>query len=146
MCVCACATSTVSFRFRTRVKVAPANYSTVLFTVCVLHWATAIDRQDRTTNSGSQRPNYISESRGGLNSANDGKGETYLELDERYVAKLTTVIEANRETPDLEKLDPCAIGVKTQHVLEVETETYDVDCESGSCRESQETIVKPSSL
>jgi hypothetical protein len=146
MFVCACVTSTVSLRLRTRLTVASANYSTVLFTVCVLHWATAIDRQERPTKSGSQRPVYMSESRGGLNSANDGKGETYLELDERYVAKLTTVIEANRDTADLEMLDSGAIGVKTQHVLEVETETYDVDCESGKCRESQDTIVKPSSL
>ncbi|KEQ72318.1 hypothetical protein M436DRAFT_27196, partial [Aureobasidium namibiae CBS 147.97] len=40
----------------------------ILFTVCVLHWATAIDRQDRTTTSGSQRPNFISGSRSGTNS------------------------------------------------------------------------------
>lgn len=112
----------------------------------MLHWATAIDRQDRTTTSGSQRPNFISGSRSGTNSANDGKADNYLELDERYVAKLTTVIEANGEAPDSIMRDSLAIGIKTQHVREVEIEPYDIDCESGSSRESQEVIVKPTSL
>jgi len=114
----------------------------------VLHWATAIDRQDRTTTSGSQRPNFISGSRSGTNSTNDGKADHYLELDERYVAKLTTVIEANGdgETPDSIMGNSHAIGIKTQHVREVEIEPYDIDCESGSSRESQEVIVKPTSL
>ncbi|KAG9702149.1 hypothetical protein KCU69_g6860, partial [Aureobasidium melanogenum] len=116
----------------------------ILFTVCVLHWATAIDRQDRTTTSGSQKPKHTSESRGGLNSTTDGKTVDYLELDERHVAKLTTVIEASRETPDPSILNSHAIGIKTQHV--VETEPYDIDCESGTCRESQERIVKPGSI
>lgn len=70
----------------------------------------------------------------------------YLELDERHVATLTTVIEASRETPDLNILNSHAIGIKTQHVREVETEPYDIDCESGTCRESQERIVKPGSI
>ncbi|KAG9669187.1 hypothetical protein KCU98_g16773, partial [Aureobasidium melanogenum] len=116
----------------------------ILFTVCVLHWATAIDRQDRTTTSGSQKPKHTSGSRGGLNSTTDGKTADYLELDERHVAKLTTVIEANRETPDPSILHSHAIGIKTQHV--VETEPYDIDCESGTWRESQERIVKPGSI
>ncbi|KAG9572957.1 hypothetical protein KCU86_g10743, partial [Aureobasidium melanogenum] len=116
----------------------------ILFTVCVLHWATAIDRQDRTTTSGSQKPKHTSESRGGLNSTTDGKTVDYLELDERHVAKLTTVIEASRETPDPSILNSHAIGIKTQHV--VETEPYDIDCESGISRESQERIVKPGSI
>ncbi|KAH0354592.1 hypothetical protein KCU81_g1099, partial [Aureobasidium melanogenum] len=98
----------------------------ILFTVCVLHWATAIDRQDRTTTSGSQKPRHTSESRGGLTSTIDGKRDDYLELDERHIAKSTTVIEANRETPD--------------------PKPYDIDCESGTGRESQERIVKPGSI
>ena len=72
--------------------------------------------------------------------------DDYLELDERYVAKLTTVIEANRESPDSNILNSHAIGIKTQHVREVETEPYDIDCESGTWRESQERIVKPDSI
>lgn len=79
---------------------------------------------------------------------NDSKADNYLELDGRYVAKLTTVIEANGDgaTHDSIMHDSHAIGVKTQHVREVETELYDIDGESGSSRESQEAIVKPSSL
>lgn len=79
---------------------------------------------------------------------NDSKADNYLELDERYVAKLTTVIEANGdgETHDSIIQNSHAIGVKTQHVRQVELEPYDIDCESGSSRESQEVIVKPSSL
>ncbi|KAK6008603.1 hypothetical protein QM012_000506 [Aureobasidium pullulans] len=117
----------------------------LLFTVCVLHWATAIDK-DRSTTSESQKPKHTSESRGGLNSTTDGKADDYLELDERYVAKLTTVIEANKESPDLSIMDSHAIGIKTQHVREVETENYDIDCEGGTWRESQERIVKPGSI
>ncbi|KAI4760196.1 hypothetical protein E4T51_06765 [Aureobasidium sp. EXF-12344] len=117
----------------------------ILFTVCVLHWATAIDRQDRSTTSGSLRPNYISESRGASNSTHDSKADNYLELDERYVAKLTTYIEANgEETPNSDARNSRVIEVKTQHVREVAMEPYDI--ESGNCRESQENIVKPSSL
>ncbi|KAH0373216.1 hypothetical protein KCU65_g546, partial [Aureobasidium melanogenum] len=116
----------------------------LLFTVCVLHWATAIDRQDRTTTSGSQKYRHTSESRGGLDSTTDGKRDDYLELDERHIAKSTTVIEANRETPDPSILNSHAIKIKTQHV--VETEPYDIDCESGIGRESQERIVKPGSI
>jgi hypothetical protein len=77
---------------------------------------------------------------------NDGKADNYLELDERYVAKLTTVIEANRDTLDPEMLNSHAIGIKTQHVREVEMEPFDVDSEAGNSRESQEGIVNPSSL
>ena len=136
---CACAISTVSQR--TRAEDLAANRLTVLFTVCVLHWATAIDRQDRTTTSGSLRPNYISESRGVSNSTHDSKADNYLELDERYVAKLTTYIEANgEETPNSDARNSRVIEVKTQHVREVAMEPYDI--ESGNCRESQENIVK----
>jgi hypothetical protein len=112
----------------------------------VLHWATAIDHQDRTTNSGSLRPNHISASRGASNSTNNGKADNYLELDESYVAKMTTVIEANRDTLDPEMLNSHAIGIKTQHVREVEIEPFDIDSEAGNSRESQESIVEPSSL
>ncbi|KAG9668621.1 hypothetical protein KCU95_g15988, partial [Aureobasidium melanogenum] len=116
----------------------------ILFTVCVLHWATAIDRQERSTISASQKPRHTSESRGGLTSTTDGKRDDYLELDERHIAKSTTVIEANRETPDPSILNSHAIGIKTQHVVEIEP--YDIDCESGTGRESQERIVKPGSI
>jgi hypothetical protein len=139
---CACAISTVSQRIRE--EDLAANRLAVLFTVCVLHWATAIDRQDRTTTSGSLRPNYISESRGVSNSTNDSKADNYLELDERYVAKLTTFIEANGETPSSDARNSRVIEVKTQHVREVAMEPYDI--ESGDCRESQGNIVKPGSL
>lgn len=81
-----------------------------------------------------------------MSSTTDGKVDDYLELDERYVAKLTTVIEANRESPDSNILNSHAIGIKTQHVREVETEPHDIDCESGTWRESQERIVKPDSI
>ncbi|CAD0099405.1 unnamed protein product [Aureobasidium mustum] len=88
----------------------------LLFTVCVLHWATAIDKQDRTTTSGSQRPKHISDSR------------------------------ANKESPDLSVLSSHAIGIKTQHVREVDTESYNIDSESGIWTESQERIVKSDSI
>lgn len=142
--VCLCLCNLDSKSNRTRAEDLAANRLTVLFTVCVLHWATAIDRQDRTTTSGSLRPNYISESRGASNSTNDSKADNYLELDERYVAKLTTFIEANGETPDSDARNSRVIEVKTQHVREVAMEPYDI--ESGNCRESQESIVKPNSL
>lgn len=139
--VCVCAILIVSHQSQAEKHLLTAL---VLFTVCVLHWATAIDRQDRNTTSGSQKPKHTSESRGGLNSTTDGKTGDYLELDERHVAKLTTVIEASRETPDPSILNSHVIGIKTQHV--VETEPYDIDCESGTWRESQERIVKPGSI
>ncbi|KAI4781964.1 hypothetical protein E4T52_03101 [Aureobasidium sp. EXF-3400] len=141
ICLCLC---NLDSKSPTPGRTTSANRSIVLFTVCVLHWATAIDRQDRTTISGSQKPKHTSESRGGLNSTTDGKTDDYLELDERHVAKLTTVIEASRETPDPSILNSHVIGIKTQHV--VETEPYDIDCESGTWRESQERIVKPGSI
>ncbi|KAI5249380.1 hypothetical protein E4T43_00705 [Aureobasidium subglaciale] len=118
----------------------------ILFTVCVLHWATAIDRQEQTSNSGSRKPKNTSESRGGLNSTNGGKQGDYVELDERVVAQLTTKIEANKGNQGSNMLNSCAIEVKTQHVREVEIEPYDVDSESGNWRESQERIVKPGSI
>ncbi|KAI4833766.1 hypothetical protein E4T44_09236 [Aureobasidium sp. EXF-8845] len=118
----------------------------ILFTVCVLHWATAIDHQNRNTSSGSLRPSHVSALGGASNSSHDGKADDYLELDERYVAKLTTVIEANRDTLDPEMLSSHAIGIKTQHVREVEMGPFDIDSEAGNSRESQESIVKPSSL
>lgn len=79
---------------------------------------------------------------------NDSKADNYLELDERYVAKLTTVIEANGDvvTPDSVMQNSHAIGIKTEHVREVELEHYDIESESGNFRESQEVMVKPSSL
>lgn len=79
---------------------------------------------------------------------NDSKADNYLELDERYVAKLTTVIEANGDGAIHDSImqNSHVIGVKTQHVREVEMEPYGIDCESGRSRESQEAIVKPSSL
>lgn len=79
-----------------------------------------------------------------MTSTTDGKRDDYLELDERHIAKSTTVIEANRETPDPSILNSHAIGIKTQHVVEIEP--YDIDCESGTGRESQERIVKPGSI
>lgn len=142
--VCACAILIVGHEIR--VQETSADPYTVLFTVCVLHWATAIDKQDRTTTSDSQRPKHISDSRAGLNSATDGKADDYLELDERYVAKLTTVIEANKESPDSNVLSSHAIGIKTQHVREVDTEPYNIDSESCIWTESQERIVKSDSI
>ncbi|KAI4720632.1 hypothetical protein E4T48_03075 [Aureobasidium sp. EXF-10727] len=114
----------------------------VLFTVCVLHWATAIDKE-RTTTSRSSKSKQVSGSMGRLNSTNGGNTEDFMELDERYVAKLTPVIEVNRESPDLDMLNSRAIGIKTQYVREEEMEAYDIDCESGNWRESQDRIVKP---
>ncbi|CAD0019116.1 unnamed protein product, partial [Aureobasidium pullulans] len=120
----------------------------LLFTVIVLHWATAVDRQDQTTNTGSRKPkNTLDSSRGGLTSATGGKQGDYVELDERAVSKLTTKIEANRTSPGDDRMNSHAIEVKTQHVQEVEIEPYDIDCESGNnWRESQERIVKPGSI
>ncbi|THX76888.1 hypothetical protein D6D04_06600 [Aureobasidium pullulans] len=120
----------------------------ILFTVIVLHWATAVDRQDQTTNTGSRKPkNTLDSSRGGLTSATGGKQGDYVELDERAVSKLTTKIEANRTSPGDDRMNSHAIEVKTQHVQEVEIEPYDIDCESGNnWRESQERIVKPGSI
>jgi hypothetical protein len=43
-------------------------------------------------------------------------------------------------------LNSHAIGIKTQHVREVEIEPFDIDSEAGNSRESQESIVEPSSL
>ncbi|KAI4726761.1 hypothetical protein E4T49_05482 [Aureobasidium sp. EXF-10728] len=114
----------------------------ILFTVCVLHWATAIDKE-RTTTSRSSKSKQVSGSMGRLNSTNGGNTEDFMELDERYVAKLTPVIEVNRESPDLDMLNSRAIGIKTQHVREEEMVAYDIDCESGNWRESQDRIVKP---
>ncbi|KEQ96917.1 hypothetical protein AUEXF2481DRAFT_620082 [Aureobasidium subglaciale EXF-2481] len=118
----------------------------ILFTVCVLHWATAIDRQEQTSNSGSRKPKNTSESRGGLNSTTGGKQGDYVELDERVVAQLTTKIEANKGNQGSDMLNSRAIEVKTQHLREVEIEPYDIDSESGNWRESQERIVKPGSI
>ena len=142
--VCACATLIVGNQVRAQEP--SANHSTVLFTVCVLHWATAIDKQDRTTTSNSQSPEYTFESRGGLNSTTDGKADDYVELDERHVAKLTTVIEAKRGSLDPTVLNSHAIAIKTQHVREVETEPYNIDSESGICGESQERLIEPGSI
>ncbi|CAD0029735.1 unnamed protein product, partial [Aureobasidium pullulans] len=116
--------------------------------IIVLHWATAVDRQDQTTNTGSRKPkNTLDSSRGGLTSATGGKQGDYVELDERAVSKLTTKIEANRTSPGDDRMNSHAIEVKTQHVQEVEIEPYDIDCESGNnWRESQERIVKPGSI
>lgn len=127
-----------------------ANYRTVLFVVSVLHWATQVDRPDRTTTSSSQKPTKNTtdfRAGGGLSTVNGGtlsggKSGAYIALDDRPGPKLTTKIEANRNTMSDEAMVTHAIEVKTQHVREVEVESYETDLESGRWRESQEASVK----
>lgn len=71
-------------------------------------------------------------------STTDDKADDFLKLDRRYVTKLTTVIEANREIPDLTILNSHAIELKTQHVREIETELHDISYDSGTYKAGKE--------
>ena len=116
-------------------------YRSVLFTVIVLHWATNVDRQESSTASSAGRIEHGISSK---SSASKGKKNEYMELDLR-LPQLTTKIEANGDTLQGDELAAHGIEVKTQHIQETETESFETENEAGAFwrpgRDSQERII-----